>query len=187
LTTLPVDGFVSNLAFSQDGERLVAAVQWQALLVEWDLKSLELVQSYEIPKDVFFFTLSPDATTMLVDYGQPGLELWDLTAFASRRDYLKIIGASGFTRISPDNSMAAVWGYNDTDGNAAAVWDLRDETLLHEFTRGGKMFNSEWKSLEFSPDGHTIAISDDQGYIHLYELSSGKEIGSIHLDYFYKP
>jgi hypothetical protein len=37
------------------------------------------------------------------------------------------------------------------------------------------------------PGGQAIALSDDQGYIHLYELSSGKEIGWIFLNYRYKP
>jgi WD40 repeat protein len=182
IATIPIDGFVSNLAFTGQNT-LIVIEQYKARVEEWDLQTMKKVRSFEIPRDVLFFTLSEDGKIMLVDYGESGVELWNVETGKPEHYYRQMQGASGWTRLSGDNRLAIVWGYA-IDGNHSGmgVWDLGKDQRLYEFSTS--FVNGDgWRSGALNSDGTILAASNNEGYIYFYDLKDGKKIGEIHLLY----
>jgi WD40 repeat protein len=182
LYTFPVEGFASNVAFDTQGTMLIAAVQWDSAIFEWDLQSQQQIGYYIFPQDVLFFTFSPDASRMMVDYGQAGLELWSLGAISSQYYYTQITGASGSASFNHSNRRVAVWGYTYGGGSALAVWDLYSGEQVHQFVVSGSE-HPEWRYVSFSPDDQRLALSDDHGRLIISEVESGTEKVKITLPY----
>jgi WD40 repeat protein len=180
-----MDGFVSNLAFT-DRNTLITIQQYKAVVDEWDLQTLKKIRSFEIPRDVLFFTLGEDGTTMLVDYGESGVELWNVENGEAEHYYRQMQGASGWTRLSGDNRLAIVWGYAvDGDHSGMGVWDLTKDERMYEFST--PFVNGDgWRSGALNSDGSVLAASNNEGYIYFYDMADGKKIGEIHLPYRFK-
>jgi WD40 repeat protein len=182
IANIPIDGFVSNLAFT-DHNTLIVVEQYKALVEEWDMQTMKKVRSFEIPRDVLFFTLSKDGKIMLVDYGESGVELWNVETGKPEHYYRQMQGASGWTRLSGDNRLAIVWGYAiDGTHSGMGVWDLEKDQRLYEFSTS--FVNGDgWRSGALSSDGTILAASNSEGYIYFYDLKDGNKIGEIHLPY----
>ena len=179
---IPIEGFVSNLAFT-DHNTLIAIEQYKALVGEWDLQTMKKVRSFEIPRDVLFFTPGEDGKIMLVDYGESGVELWNVDTGEPEHYYRQMQGASGWTRLSGDNRLGIVWGYAvDGTRSGMGVWDLEKDQRLYEFST--PFVNGDgWRSGAFNSDGTVLAASNNEGYIYFYDLKDGNTIGEIHLPY----
>jgi WD40 repeat protein len=182
IAAIPINGFVSNLAFT-DQNTLIVVEQYKASIQEWDLQTMKKIRSFEIPRDVLFFTLSGDGKVMLVDYGESGVELWNVETGKPERYYQKMQGASGWTRLSGDNRLAIVWGYAvDGNNSGMGVWDLEKNERLYEFST--PFVNGDgWRSGALNSDGTVLAASNNEGDIYFYDLKDGKKIGEIHLPY----
>jgi WD40 repeat protein len=182
---IPIEGFVSNLAFT-DRNTLIVVEQYKALAEEWDLQTMKKIRSFEIPRDVLFFTLSEDGKIMLVDYGESGVELWNVETGEPEHYYRQMQGASGWTRLSRDNQLAIVWGYAvDGYNSGMGVWDLGKDERLYEFST--PFVNGDgWRSGALNSDGTVLAASNNEGYIYFYDTKDGKMIAEIHLPYKFK-
>ncbi len=182
IATVPIDGLVSNLAFT-DHNTLIVIERYKALVEEWDLQTMKKVRSLKIPQDVLFFTLSEDGKTMLVDYGESGVEKWNVETGEAEHYYRQLQGASGWTRLSGDNRLAIVWGYAvDGDHSGMGVWDLAKDQRLYEFST--PFVNGDgWRSGALNSDGTILAASNNEGYIYFYDLKSGEKTGEIFLPY----
>lgn len=179
---LPVDGFVSNLAFTAE-KTLIVIEQYRALIREWDPQKQEVIRSFEIPRDVLFFTLSEDGNVMFVDYGEAGVEMWNVETGEPTHYYQQMQGASGWARLSGDNQTGIVWGYAiDGDNSGMGIWDLVEDKRVYEvstpFVKG-----DGWRSGALNSDGTVLAASNNEGFIYFYDLESGKKIGEIYLPY----
>lgn len=173
------DSYVTAVGFTLDGRTLVSVTQWQGRVHEWNTSTLRLQRSFRIPT-VTKFSLSPDTRRLLADYATPGFELWDVAGGFLLGRHPLIIGAGGpeYTAVSPNNRRVAVWGYKDGESNMLAVWDLANDTLLHEFA-AGPVLGYTWRSAAFSPDSGTLALGDTAGVIFLVEAETWTEIGRI--------
>lgn len=182
IAKFPVDGFVSNLAFTEDNT-LIVIEQYRAVIQEWDLENQEKIRSFEIPRDVLFFTLSADGSVMLVDYGESGVEFWKVETGEPVHYYLQMQGASGWTRLSGNNQVAIVWGYAiDGNNSGMGVWDLAEDRRLHEFSTS-YVRGDGWRSGALNSDGSVLVASNNEGYIYFYDLTSGEKTGEIYLPY----
>jgi len=177
-----VDGFVSNLAFTGQ-DTLIVIEQYKAMIQEWDLQNQKMIRSFEIPRDVLFFTLSEDGKVMLVDYGEAGVELWNVETAEPEHYYLQMQGASGWTRLSGNHLVASVWGYAiDGYHSGMGVWDLVEDKRIHEFSTS--FINGDgWRCGVLNSDGTVLAASNNEGYVYFYDLKNGKKIGEILLPY----
>jgi WD40 repeat protein len=182
LATLPIDGFASNLTFTGHNT-LIVIEQYKALVEEWDLQTMKRIHSFEVPRDVLFFTLGEDGKVMLVDYGESGVELWNVETGEPDHYYRQMQGASGWTRLSGDNRLGIVWGYAvDGDNSGMGVWDLEKDVRLYEFST--PFVNGDgWRSGALNLDGTVLAASNTEGYIYFYDLNDGNKIGEIYLSY----
>jgi WD40 repeat protein len=182
LAAIPIGGFVSNLAFT-DHNTLIVIEQYKASVEEWDLQTMTKIRSFEIPRDVLFFTLSENGKMMLVDYGDAGVELWNVETGKAEHYYQHMQGASGWTRLSGDNRMAIVWGYAVDDIHSGiGVWDLAKDRRLYEFST--PFVNGDgWRSGALNSDGTVLAAGNNEGYIYFYDLKNGEKVGEIFLPY----
>ena len=182
IANVPVDGFVSNLAFT-DRNTLIVIEQYQAVIQEWDPERQETIRSFEIPRDVLFFTLSEDGNIMFVDYGDAGVEMWNVESEQSTHYYQQMQGASGWTRLSGNNQTGVVWGYAiDGNNSGMGVWDLAKDKRIHEFSTS-YVRGDGWRSGALNSDGTVLAASNNEGYIYFYDSVSGEKIGEIYLPY----
>ena len=179
LADMPVDGFVSNLAFTADNN-LIVILQYKAVIQTWNLQNKTL-NSFEIPRDVIFFTLGSDGKSLLVDYGDPGFELWDISSGKAQRNYKDAISAAGWERLSGNNRYAVTWGTNiDADNSSMSVWDLSSDSRVHEFAT--PYINGDgWRGGALNTDGSVLAASNNQGYVYFYSLPDGRTLGQFHL------
>lgn len=185
IATFPMDGFVSNVAFT-DHNTLIVIEQYKAETQEWDLQNSKMTRSFEISRDVLFFTLSQDGKTMLVDYGESGVELWNVETGKAEHYYHQMQGASGWTRLSDNNQFATVWGYAiDGSHSGMGVWSLVEDKQLQEFST--PFVNGDgWRCGALNSDGSVLAASNNEGYIYLYDMKSGEKISEIFLPYKFK-
>ena len=178
----PINGFASNLAFT-DNSTLIVIEQYKAIVQEWDLHDQKQLGSFEIPRDVLFFTLSEDGRVMFADYGEAGVELWDVGTGEPVHYYQQMQGASGWTRLSGDHQTGIVWGYAvDGYNSGMGVWDLAKDQRIHEFSTS-YVNGDGWRSGALNSDGTILAASNNEGYIYFYDLKSGETIGEIYLPY----
>ena len=181
IAEIPVDGYVSDLAFSSSNT-LVVILQTSDMIQTWDVDSGKLITSFQIPRDVVDFTLSRDGKVVLVDYGVAGFELWDISAGEKLRQFPDAVGAIGFNSLSDDHQRVVVWGYNvDLHNSGLSVWDLSTGKRIKEFIT--PIVNGDgWRAGALNSDGSVLAASNNEGYVYFYDVNSGKELGKIHLE-----
>ena len=92
---------------------------------------------------------SADGAMIASGSDQGAAEVWDA---ATRTSIATFDGTpADSVALSPDGHFLAVGGA----GRVVRVWDVRTRKLVHELDQGG---NGAF-TLEFSPDGRTLAIS----------------------------
>ncbi|WP_217208849.1 helix-turn-helix domain-containing protein [Streptomyces sp. AC550_RSS872] len=113
---------------------------------------------------------SSSGGAMLFGFDDRGMEVWDTrTGRLLTRTGPGIIPTEG-EDVSADGRLLAYCG---RDGHFE-LWDMRqDRRSAAEWTT--KVPCSTLSSLQFSPDGHTLAATDGQG-LRRWRLSSGKEL-----------
>ncbi len=180
MDNVPVTGFVSNVAFTND-DSLIAITQYQALIQTWDVNNEKLIRHFEIPRDVVFFTLSQDGTTLLVDYNDPGFERWDVLTGKPQHYYRGAISAAGWERLSANNRFAVVWGHGlEGQGSGMSVWELSSDRKVREFAT--PIVNGDgWRGAALNSDGSVLAASNNQGLIYFYNVASGVKMGQFSL------
>lgn len=162
----------TNIAISSDARMVACAVnvnkKWTVKL--WDLTADGLSPRAAIPGSMPAF--SPDGT-MLVCRTDEGdflkMALWDIRLPQPRQaDFLTSTEAF-FRRPTvavwaPDGKHVAV-GSADRFG----VWQVRGQSVTARFTAAERA-----DVLAFSADHRTLAVADDAGSVHLWDVVSGK-------------
>jgi WD40 repeat protein len=113
---------------------------------------------------------SPDGKILASGSMDNTLKLWDTTTC---KEKLTLQGQSDLGPLaslafSPDGKLLVSSGAHD---NTTKLWDVvtgKEHTTL----KGQKTF----RSAAFSPDGKTIAVSDGDGNLILWDTSSGNEL-----------
>ena len=140
--------WVLAVGFSPDGATLATASSDLGLRF-WDVTTGD---SLDVPgfggraSDVAF---SADGAMIASGSDQGTAEIWDAATGASIATFDGT--PDDAVALSPDGHLLAVGG----DGRVVRVWDVRTRKLVHELDQGG---NGAF-TLEFSPDGRTLAIS----------------------------
>ncbi len=173
---------IESLALSGDG-RTLAAGRLDGTIILWDTRTKESF-AFVSPHLLYQIALSSDGRTLAASEGGDIITLWNVTKRTPIRT-LPYLTSDPLSRLpivlSPDGKLLAVGGcvkvITDTSCGKGQVqlWDVatgkpKGQSLLgHTFA----VF-----SLAFSPDGHILASSSQDGII-LWDVSTGKPKGHM--------
>ncbi len=125
--------------------------------------------------DVF----SADATR-LIFYGLGRGWQWDVRVPRARE--IRLLGdAAAPAALMPDGRRFATW----SQGRAPRLWDFQTCGLVRDFRPGeGAAVEKEdtvrWPELlKFRPDGTWLAVGTKDGVIRLWDVASGRRLGSV--------
>ncbi len=173
---LPHDREVRLLAFSNNGQKLVAVHQRDAVI--WDLATrtrigtpiehLEEIKSVEFSADSrLILTASADGTAGLWD-AQTGTSLRQFSPAQSHKNPKASSSADlSNAKFSPDNSMVVTGSRN----KFATVWNIASGEALAEFE------HEHWVTYaEFSPDNKTVLTSSIDRSANIWDIASGRPL-----------
>jgi WD40 repeat protein len=167
---------LSAIGFAPDGKTL-ASMSWDDTVRVWDAasgKELRRTEEISVLSSTPTFTL--DGRLLLLERRVGEVRLWDVMAGIKPRRFKVVPPADPFRSIGGGAVHAAALtadgkrvAAHDDDGTVR-VWDVGTGKELcriktnNSFAAGG--------SIDFSPDGQTIAISSEG----LFEVASGKKL-----------
>ncbi len=172
------------LAFSPDGATIAVGDGGQSLWL-WELNSKAPLRRFEGTKDRWVaLAFSPDGKILASSGSSEGaLRLWDTT---TRRELRALNYGDGLAPqrvvFSPDGKTVAA-ATNGEKNTTILLWDAATGKIVRQIQRA-----VETDALAFSPDskilaaGGTLGIgnrspnNEDRGSIHLWDVSSGREV-----------
>ena len=162
MATLRHDTYIWGVAFSPDGQFLVAGGEGGSVKV-WDIQERQVVAELEADSQyVYSVTFSPDGRT-LASAGYDGqIKLWT-TSNWSLRGTLENRGTAYSLNFSPDGRVLASSGYE-----VVTLWSVENGEQIA--TLSG---HSKWVfGVNFSPDGKILASAGDDGVVRVQNIES---------------
>lgn len=161
-------GGTSVLAFSPDGERLLAG-SYDTNLRAWSSRNGELLRLIEeIPVATFAAVFSPDGKTLATAGADRMVYLWDAKTFKLRSklpEQPEMISALAF---SPDGRLLMTGGFSVVTNRAPVkvmIWDLASRKVVRSMDAPHQV-----GSVAFSGDGTLAAATSSDDQIHVWSV-----------------
>ncbi|WP_229069732.1 TIR domain-containing protein [Actinoplanes sp. DH11] len=167
-------GKVDAMALSKDG-RTLALVSVDNMVTVLDMTrpaEPALLSRFADPGDpVWAMALSPDGRTLAIGHSTGKTSLWDLTdrTKPSRLIELGLRDMMSSIAFTPDGKTMAVG-----EGSNVSIWDMTVRSAPVRLTsiRVSDSSNSHAQSLEFGPDGRTMAAATtDDGLVMIWDVA----------------
>jgi WD40 repeat protein len=170
-------GHVMSLDFAPDGKTLAGARLNQPPCL-WDVKTGKELRQFGGNRRASWVTFSPDGKTLAHGGGHDDAEgIW-LSEVDSGQELQELKGSKG--RVT-----GAVFS---PDGKSLATVDKEVIRLFDLMTGQGRVLHQEpaestaYNQLVFSPDGNTLAVSNEHKLIRLVLLPSGKTAWTVRME-----
>jgi eukaryotic-like serine/threonine-protein kinase len=159
-----------HIALSPDGHWLAANEGNRTTL--WNCATQQTHKVLPI-RDGVYLAFSPDGGTLLAAGRSPslsGLQWWDVASGALREQ-----------RTLPEGALRALFSPRGTyllviEGNGrAAIWSTEQRVELHWSPTLGKV-----RALAVSEDEQMLATGDAEGWVRLWDISTGRLRGQYH-------
>lgn len=167
---------VFGMAFSPDGTRLATASGDHTARI-WEVATGREIRNLAAHKNgVGTVAFAEGGTRLIVAGDDPHIEIWDVGSNEGE-DVSLNTGLVNCLCFSPDGKLLATgdgpWQL-DEDGTIR-LWDLATQKEVRAFKSGaGPVF-----SLEFSPDGRSLAAGCKHSAVKLWEVETGREIRTL--------
>ncbi|MFG2557135.1 helix-turn-helix domain-containing protein [Streptomyces sp. NPDC048581] len=187
---VPVDGWISALAFSPDGRTLALAADQNKIWL-WNTSTPARPKRHSRPlttstSDLVSVAFSSDGRTLIAGNYDDPYSFWDITAperpkpVARPRTSLASFLAGGTTSFaaianSPDGHTLATAG----DDEDARLWNLADTPQPSLLGNPLKGHTEPVTAVTFSADGRTLATGSEDGTTLLWELNADRAIQRI--------
>lgn len=164
----PFSSFVRTIAFSPDGQRVLATDGSDAVEI-WDTasgQSLSIAKSDSPSQETWTVAFSPDRRHVLSGRADGSMKLWDAASGKQSSIFLGHSAAVTSLAFSPDG-LKFLSGGEDSD---VILWDAASGKRLRTF--GGSA--SRIFSIASSPDGAFILSGSADKTLKLWETASGR-------------
>jgi WD40 repeat protein len=166
------EGWISALAFSPDGGRIVSGGDDRVLKV-WDSRSgREQLELRGHEGGVACAAFSPDGARIASGSWGGGLKLWDARSgkeLFSRRGHAETIRSLAF---SPDGKLLVTGSEDDT----LKVWDLEIGEDVMTLEQGD---DYDVTAVGFSPDGLRIVTGDGENRVRVWDARVGEKLMTL--------
>jgi WD40 repeat protein len=159
---------VLDLAFSPDGKRLATA-HADGMVIVWNAATGEAVHHLSNPgQEGRGVAFSPDGS-QVASKGFARTTIWDTTT-GKEIDRFEFEDAGWGVAFSPDGRVIAVARLGaDCKDQAIMIWDANSHQMIRTVTHPHGL-----KLLIFSPDGTSIAATNDEDNATIIDVKSGK-------------
>jgi WD40 repeat protein len=168
VTTLKVKArTVPLVAYRPNGKSLIST-QWDGSVRLWNVASRSSSVIMPSPDGSGGIAVRPDGTMVARSEGKK-IRLWDVTKKRTARvlsGHTKSVGSVAF---SQDGKLLAS---SSTLSDTVRIWDVASGRSLQEIPSEDIAIFTD--ALAFSPDGKTLAKSNDKNSIQLWDVASGK-------------
>jgi WD40 repeat protein len=169
------DGWVTAVAFSPDGRRLVSG-SWDRTVKFWEVSSGERLGTVANKmKEVQSLAFSRDGRWLATENSSDTASLRDPLSGQEIRTFPgdKALGPPGSNWVysiafSPDGT----WLASAIDDKTVRLWDVNTGQKVRDLTG----LRRTVVYIAFSPDGRLLATGDDQKNIRVWDAASGREI-----------
>ncbi len=188
---LRVKEYLNAVAWNSDGSRLAAMSNFERLITVWETGSWNVVNEFEANVYSSFNSLAylPDGSLLTTapvgksiggesKFGTVALLLWDADGGRLLRNIPDPIPDAGF-KIGPainfTVSTDGAWIAGIMVGGHILIFETHTWTLAKHFLVPPTTQHPDvaW-SVAFSPDGKELGVGTIFGYVHIFELGSGK-------------
>jgi WD40 repeat protein len=163
------------VAFSPDGHTLIGAGMAGVIDI-WDLARRQCVASIAAHSvRVVSLAISPDGTVAASGSTDTTIKLWNLKTsqcLATLKGHKRPVWVLAF---SPDGQTLA----SGSGDHSVRLWNVslrREVAILRIFTTGDLGVAEEIRSLNFSPDGNTLAAVTHRGLLKLFRAATLDEL-----------
>ncbi|MEV4509072.1 hypothetical protein AB0K00_08980 [Dactylosporangium sp. NPDC049525] len=178
--------YVSSLAFSNDGSRLVASMFDSSSILAWDTATGSGVAGFTAPGErtergggVYGIAYLPDSTTMAI-HANDGLHF--VNAADGKPKPMpgtlgQLTGIVNAFAVSADGSSLAVAtsvGAAERVAAKVSVWDLRAGTVRQTVTIPGALKQATTTSIALNDNGSLLATGDWAGHVHVWDAAAGR-------------
>ena len=180
---------LSALDFSPDGKMLAASItEWgpnggrggkaSGGVQIWDIERSALVRTVDDDKPVTFVRYSVDGQSLATSSNEGPIKLWNATTGKLTRQFLGHSSAA----FSPDGETLAclsMTAASDKTAGRVELYRLNDGSLLKSFTTAKGSSASYLLSAAFSSDGHSLAATDWNGTVTVWNVPTGEAILTV--------
>ncbi|OQB40205.1 MAG: WD domain, G-beta repeat [Candidatus Latescibacteria bacterium ADurb.Bin168] len=167
-------GYVSSLALSADGQRLVAGY-WGASIGIWRTSDGSLERTIPTAYSVNSVAVTPSGQTIVSSgAGSSGIDVWRQSDGELVRRLMGHTSEVTCVAIAPDGQTVVSGGYHPD--NTVKVWRLSDGQLLRTLTG----HTHAVYCVAVSPDGQTI-VSGSYGAINVWRMPDGALLRTLTL------
>ncbi|MDX1616298.1 MAG: protein kinase [Candidatus Promineifilaceae bacterium] len=171
LFDLPGHAGPVELEYSKDGRRLVSYDGARGLVQVWDVRTGELIRSFESGYFINDHAVSPDGrrVALAVNAETAGwqVHVWDVDApSGAAGPTVRMTGQIGTIRLvdfSADGQMVASASRDGT----SRVWDTSSGETLLVLAHGAHV-----RSVAFHPEGHSLISGDLTGVARIWDISA---------------
>jgi WD40 repeat protein len=180
LTPLPAQGWITALAFTPDGRRLLGS-SFEGALRIWDLTSGAIVQTFAGQTDGASLAMTPDGRTVFTGAETGTVVAWDLSGSQSLGRGFRLNAPNAGCLNTPCfvvHPRSTLMAAARADGTVALI-DLRTRRALGALpARSGRPA----EALAFFPDGRRLAVGGVDGVagrVTLWDVGGRKVLRSL--------
>jgi len=156
---------INSVAISTDGNYVVTSGRDTQVRL-WDVKTAQIIRSFEHTSGVFGVAFSPDGNYIVAGTTDKYAAIWDLRTGKQIQTLKGHTSAIWSVAFSPD-SKTVITGSGD---NTARLWDVQTGQIIHVF----KGHLSDVTAVQIAPSGKYAATTSTDGTARIWDIQTGE-------------